>query len=45
MFISDLTVKRPVFAAVLSLILIAFGILSFTRLAVREYPDIVDLAN
>ncbi|MFW5637159.1 MAG: efflux RND transporter permease subunit, partial [Thermodesulfobacteriota bacterium] len=40
MFISDLTVKRPVLATVLSLILIAFGLISFTRLAVREYPDI-----
>jgi multidrug efflux pump len=40
MFLSDVSVKRPVFAAVLSLLLIAFGIVSFTRLSLREYPDI-----
>lgn len=40
MFISDTFVKKPVFAAVVSLLLIAFGIVSFTRLSLREYPDI-----
>lgn len=40
MFISDTFVKKPVFAAVVSLLLIAFGIVSFTRLPLREYPDI-----
>lgn len=40
MMISDLSVRRPVFAAVLSLLLIAFGLLSFDRLPLREYPDI-----
>ncbi len=40
MFISDVFVKRPVFAAVVSLLLIAFGIVSFTKLSLREYPDI-----
>lgn len=40
MFISDIFVKRPVFAAVISLLLIAFGVVSFTRLTLREYPDI-----
>lgn len=40
MFISDIFVKKPVFAAVVSLLLIAFGIVSFTRLTLREYPDI-----
>jgi multidrug efflux pump len=40
MFISDLFVKRPVFAAVISLLLIAFGIVSYTKLTLREYPDI-----
>ena len=38
--LSDLSVRRPVFAAVLSLLLIAFGLLSFDRLPLREYPDI-----
>ncbi len=40
MILSDVSVKRPVFAGVLSLLLIAFGIVAFDRLPLREYPDI-----
>ena len=40
MIISDISVRRPVFAAVISLILIAFGLIAFDRLPLREYPDI-----
>lgn len=40
MFISDISIKKPVFASVISFLLIAFGILSFERLQLREYPDI-----
>ncbi|WP_281301415.1 MULTISPECIES: efflux RND transporter permease subunit [unclassified Iodidimonas] len=40
MLLSDMSVKRPVFAAVISLLLVAFGIISFTQLPVRELPDI-----
>ena len=40
MILSDLSVTRPVFASVISLLLVAFGIVSFDRLALREYPDI-----
>ncbi len=40
MIISDLANRRPVFASVLSLLLVAFGIISFDRLPLREYPDI-----
>jgi multidrug efflux pump len=40
MIISDISVKRPVFATVISLLLIAFGLVSFDRLSLREYPDI-----
>jgi multidrug efflux pump len=40
MIISDISVKRPVFAAVISLLLIAFGLVSYERLSLREYPDI-----
>ena len=40
MLISDISVKRPVFASVISLLLIAFGLVSFERLSLREYPDI-----
>ena len=40
MTLSDLSVTRPVFAAVLSLLLVAFGLVAFDRLPLREYPDI-----
>ncbi|WED20880.1 multidrug efflux RND transporter permease subunit [Vibrio sp. JC009] len=40
MWLSDVSVKRPVAAVVLSLLLVVFGIVSFSRLAVREMPDI-----
>jgi len=41
MWLSDISVKRPVFATVLSLMLVAFGAMSFRDLTVREYPDVV----
>ena len=40
MILSDLSVTRPVLAAVMSLLLIAAGLVSFDRLPLREYPDI-----
>ncbi len=40
MKLSDLSVKRPVFATVMSLTILLFGIIAFVRLPVREYPDI-----
>jgi multidrug efflux pump len=40
MKISHISIQRPVFATVMSLTIILFGIISFTRLPVREYPDI-----
>ncbi|MBT1450371.1 efflux RND transporter permease subunit [Glaciecola sp. XM2] len=40
MLISDLSVKRPVFASVVNLLLIVFGIVAITFLSLREYPDI-----
>lgn len=40
MIISDIAIKRPVFASVISLLLIAFGVIAFDRLPLREYPDI-----
>ncbi len=40
MLLSDTSIKRPVFASVLALILIVFGLVAFSRLALREYPDI-----
>jgi HAE1 family hydrophobic/amphiphilic exporter-1 len=38
-FLSDISVKRPVGAIVLSLLLVVFGYISFTNLPVRELPD------
>ena len=40
LILSDIAIKRPVFAAVISLILVIFGISSMKELAIREYPDI-----
>lgn len=40
MVLSDVSIKRPVFATVFSLILIIFGLFAMERLAIREYPDI-----
>lgn len=40
MILSDTSVKRPVFASVLSILLIVFGLVAFSRLPLREYPDI-----
>jgi len=40
MLLSDVSVKRPVAALVLSLLLVVFGAVSFSKLAVREMPDI-----
>ncbi len=40
MLISDVSVKRPVFAMVISLMLVILGLMSYTRLSVREYPNI-----
>ncbi len=40
MKISHISIQRPVFATVMSLAIILFGIISFTQLPVREYPDI-----
>lgn len=40
MKLSDISIKRPVFASVISLLLIAIGLVSFDRLTLREYPNI-----
>ena len=40
MRLSDIAVRRPVAAAVLSLLIVAFGALSFLQLPLREYPNI-----
>jgi multidrug efflux pump len=40
MMLSDLSVRRPVFATVLSLLLLILGLGAVTRLSLREFPDI-----
>ena len=40
MLLSDVSVKRPVFATVINLLLIIFGVVAFSMLSLREYPDI-----
>src|SRR5690606_5221083 len=38
--LSDLSIRRPVFATMMSLALVLFGALAYKRLPVRELPDI-----
>ncbi|MBS4017374.1 MAG: efflux RND transporter permease subunit [Dechloromonas sp.] len=40
MRISEICIERPVFATVLSLVVMLIGIVSYDRLSVREYPKI-----
>ncbi len=40
MLISDTCIRRPVFATVLSLLVVLVGLVSWTKLSVREYPNI-----
>lgn len=40
MLLTDLSVKRPVFGSVISLLLIAFGLIAYDKLPLREYPNI-----
>ncbi|MGY0194821.1 efflux RND transporter permease subunit [Leptothrix sp. BB-4] len=40
MRLSEISIRRPVFATVMSLMLILVGVVSYSRLQVREYPRI-----
>jgi multidrug efflux pump len=40
MRISELTIRRPVLACVMSLLIVLVGVVSFNQLTVREYPRI-----
>ncbi len=40
MTLPELCIRRPVFATVMSLFLILLGLVSYSRLTVREYPNI-----
>lgn len=40
MVLSDLSIRRPVLATVMSLLLIVIGLIAFSQLTLRELPDI-----
>ena len=40
MSLSSLSIRRPVLASVMSIVIILFGIISFNYLGVREYPSV-----
>ncbi len=40
MFLSDQSVRRPVFASVISLLLVILGLAAMMKLPVRQYPDV-----
>src|SRR5690606_33877535 len=40
MNISELSLRRPVMAIVMNIILVLFGVIGFTSLGVRDYPAI-----
>ena len=40
MGLSELCIRRPVFATVLSLVIVLLGVVSYMRLTVREYPNV-----
>lgn len=40
MVLSDISIKRPVLASVMSLLILLVGMLAYDRLTVREYPKI-----
>ena len=40
MSLSDLSIRRPVFATVVSLLLVVLGVIAYSRLTLRELPAI-----
>ena len=40
MNLPEVSIRRPVFATVLSLVIVLVGLMAYSRLAVREYPNI-----
>ena len=40
MNLPELSIRRPVLATVMSLVIVLLGVIAFTRLSVREYPKI-----
>ena len=40
MFLTDLSIKRPVVASVMSLVLVIFGLFTFNEIPTDELPDV-----
>jgi Cation/multidrug efflux pump len=40
MFLTDLSIKRPVVASVMSLVLVIFGLVTFQEIPTDELPDL-----
>ena len=40
MFLPEVSIRRPVLATVMSLVVVLLGIIAYERLTVREYPNI-----
>ncbi|HYR11332.1 MAG TPA: efflux RND transporter permease subunit, partial [Longimicrobium sp.] len=40
MFLSDVSIKRPVFATMMMVTLVVLGVAGYRRLAIDEYPDV-----
>ena len=40
MFLSDVSIKQPVFATMMMVALVVLGVISYQRLAIDEYPDV-----
>ncbi|MEZ4455827.1 MAG: efflux RND transporter permease subunit [Gemmatimonadales bacterium] len=40
MVLSDISIRRPVLATMMSLALVLFGVIGYRQLTIREYPDV-----
>ena len=40
MYLTNLSIKRPVVATVMSLVLVIFGLVTFNKIPLRELPDV-----
>ncbi len=40
MFLSDVSIRRPVFATMMMVALVVLGVVSYRKLAIDEYPDV-----
>ena len=45
MFLSDISIRRPVFATMMMVTLVVLGIVAYKRLSLDEYPDALDIVR